>query len=552
MTKRIFRAIFLVALAVLLSCLVLIMGVLYSYFGQLKRTQLRDQSALAAQGVAGMGADYFKNLSAGDFRVTWIAADGTVLYDTQADPAKMENHANREEVKEALATGYGESSRFSSTLTEKMLYSAQRLPDGTVVRVSSSQYTLFSFLLLMLQPIAAVLILALALSGLLASRVSRQIVRPLNTLNLDEPLSNDTYEELSPLLTRIERQHRQIDVQLAELRQRQEEFSVVTNNMGEGLTLLNTSGTILSINRAAARLFGAGENAAGRDILTVNRSLALQELLDKAREGEHGEAVLELAGGSYQMTANPVMNNGAVGGIVLLLFDVTERSRAEEMRREFTANVSHELKTPLHSISGCAEIMKNGLVRPEDMPQFISQIYTEAQRLIVLVDDIIRLSRLDESSGEDLPREPVSLLAAAQEAAERLSTCADARKIALSVTGDEGVISGVPRLVGEIVYNLADNAIKYNRDGGRVDIAVSDGPDAVSLTVADTGIGIPKEHQDRIFERFYRVDKSHSKEIGGTGLGLSIVKHAAILLGASIAVDSTPGRGTAITVRFPK
>jgi len=552
MTKRIFRSIFLVALAVLLACLALIMGVLYDYFGSLRKTQLSDQTVLAAQGIEGMGKDYFTGLSSGNFRVTWIAADGTVLNDTQADPAAMENHLDRVEVQQALKSGFGESSHFSKTLLVKMLYAARRLPDGTIVRVSTSQYAPLSFLVLMLQPIAAMLILALVLSGLLASRVSKQIVRPLNALNLDDPLSNDTYDELSPLLTRIERQHRQINEQVGELHRRQEEFSVVTGSMSEGLTVLNGAGTILSMNAAACRLLGTDDSAVGRDILTVNRSLALQELLQRAQTGERGETLIDLSGGHYQVTASPVVNEGRVSGIVLLIFDITERARAEEMRREFTANVSHELKTPLHSISGCAEIIKNGLVKPEDLPQFIDQIYAEAQRLIVLVDDIIRLSRLDESNSRELPREDVALLFCAQEVAQRLDAYAATRGITLSVTGDSVVIPAVPRLVNEILYNLTDNAIKYNRDGGRVDIHVASQPDAAVLTVRDNGIGISKEHQSRIFERFYRVDKSHSKEIGGTGLGLSIVKHSAMLLGASIEVDSTPGKGTAITVRFPK
>lgn len=551
MTKRIFRSIFLVALAVLLSCLVLILGVLYGYFTNLHQAQLRDQTTLAAQGVGGLGTDYFSSLPNGDFRITWIASDGSVLYDTDAKAATMENHLNRTEVQEALQNGHGESTRYSHTLMEKMLYSTQLLPDGTVVRVSMSQDTALSFLLRMLQPIIAVLLLALVLSGLLAARVSKQIVRPLNALNLDDPLSNDTYEELSPLLTRIEHQHRQIDEQLAELHRRQEEFSVITDSMSEGLTLLNAGGTILSMNKSAARLFGADETAVGKDILTVNRSLPLQELLQQALRGARAETALDLPGGKYQMTASPVMNSGSADGIVLLIFEITERSRAEQMRREFTANVSHELKTPLHSISGCAEIMKNGLVKPADMPQFIDQIYNEAQRLIVLVDDIIRLSRLDEGTEENLPKESVHLLASAQEVAARLTSYAASRRITLSVSGDDAVISGIPQLVGEILYNLADNAIKYNREGGKVEITVTGRPHDVLLSVSDTGIGIPKEHQNRIFERFYRVDKSHSKEIGGTGLGLSIVKHAAMLHGASIEVKSAPGKGTCVTVRFP-
>ena len=551
MTKRIFRSIFLVAFVVLLACTVLIMSVLYGYFNDIQHEQIKVQTDLVAKGVANQGEAYLDAVKTDQYRITWIDSDGTVLYDTDAKAELMENHLNREEVQEAMQDGYGESDHYSNTMMTKMLYTAESLPDGTVIRVSTAQYSMLSFTVLMLQPIVAMLLVAAVLSGFLASRLSKKIVKPINELNLDDPLNNDTYEEIAPLLGRIERQHRQINSQIKELQRKQDEFNAVTSSMSEGLALLNAGGVILSINQSAARLLGTDQSAVGRDMLTVNRSLIVQDLLIKAQSGKHAEAVLEDGDSEYQLVASPVLSDGQVSGVVLLIFDITEKSRAEQMRREFTANVSHELKTPLHSISGCAEIMKNGLVKEADMPQFIDQIYNEAQRLITLVDDIIRLSRLDEGA-DDMPRERIDLLNCAQEVVDRLKSYAEGQHVTLCCQGDHAALAAVPRLISEIIYNLCDNGIKYNVDGGSVTVTVSEKPHEVTLQVQDTGIGIAKEHQNRVFERFYRVDKSHSKEIGGTGLGLSIVKHAALVHGATVELDSTPGHGTTVTVRFPK
>ena len=550
MTKRIFRSIFLVALAVLLVCTVLIMSILYGYFNDEQHAQLRAQTDLAAQAVDALGETYLSQVRTDGYRLTWIAADGTVLYDTDANAGRMENHLNREEVQEALRSGYGSSEHYSDTLMTRMLYAAEVLSDGTIIRVSAEQQSMVSFIVRMLVPLIVMLAAAALLSGLLASRLSRRIVKPLNELDLDHPLENDTYEEIAPLLGRIEHQHREIENQMAQLQQKQDEFSAVTSSMSEGLALLNAGGVVLSINQSAARLLGTDQSAVGRDILTVNRSLTVQDLLLKAQSGEHAEATLPDGDSEYQLVASPVLSGGQVSGVVLLIFDITEKSRAEQLRREFSANVSHELKTPLHSISGCAEIIKNGLVKEKDLPQFIDQIYNEAQRLITLVDDIIRLSSLDEGA-EDVPREPVNLLSAARDVTDRLSAYAAQQQVTVSCSGDEAVIQAIPRLVGEIVYNLCDNGIKYNVPGGRVDVTVAQKPHESVLQVRDTGIGIPKEHQNRVFERFYRVDKSHSKEIGGTGLGLSIVKHAALALGGTVELDSAPGKGTVVTVHFP-
>lgn len=551
MTKRIFRAILIVAAAVLAACLIIIMGVLYEYFTGLSETQLRTQTSLIARAVENEGGAYFDGLNAGEYRITWIDPDGTVLLDTQSDAAAMESHADREEFIEAVETGTGESSRYSATLTERMLYCARRLSDGSVVRVASSQNSILTLVLGMLQPILIVLVIAIVLSAVLASRLAKRIVKPLNELDLDTPLENDAYEELSPLLTRIERQHRQIEAQMAELRRRQEEWDVVAGSMNEGIVLLNERNAVLGINKSAMLLLGTDRACIGRDFLTVCRRLDIQGLLGRSAAGEKSELVAELVGREYQIDASPVMSGGEVKGAALLFFDVTDKARAEQMRREFTANVSHELKTPLHTISGSAEIMKNGLVEPEDMPRFIDRIYTESQRMITLVDDVIRLSGLDEGAG-DMPRETLSLKALAEDAAKRLAPQAGVKRVTLTVEGGSGELSGVAPLVAELVYNLCDNAIKYNRDGGSVDVRIEDTPDEAVLTVADTGIGIPPESQDRVFERFYRVDKSHSKEIGGTGLGLSIVKHVARMHGARLELRSELGKGTTITVGFPK
>lgn len=549
MTKRIFRSIFLVAFAVLLACLLLIMGVLYEYFTTMQRSTLAAQAALAAQGVQNEGLAYFNGLEDSTYRLTWVQSDGSVLYDSSADETAMENHAGREEIQEALRTGTGESERISATLAEKTLYRAVRLSDGSVLRVGVTQYTVVTLLLGMLQPILIVLLVAIVLSVILAKRASKQITEPLNTLDLDQPLENETYEELSPVLTRIARQHRQIDSQLAELRQKQDEFAAITGSMSEGLILLDNQSTILSINPAAARLFGTDDVCIGQNILTVNRHIVLQKLITDARLGTRGETVVALAGGEYQIDASPVLSNEKIVGVCILAFDVTEKAQAEQMRREFSANVSHELKTPLQAIMGAAELIENGLVKQEDLPRFVGHIHSEASRLVTLIDDIIRLSQLDE--GGTFPVETVDLTALAREVTDTLSSAAAAKNVTVTVQGTSTQMRGVRRLLYEIAYNLCDNAIKYNVDGGSVIVSVSRESDGVRFSVSDTGIGIPPEAQSRIFERFYRVDKSHSKESGGTGLGLSIVKHAAQHHRADIHVDSAVGKGTTIQVCFP-
>ena len=549
MTKKIFQSILLVAGCVLLASLLIIMGFLYDYFGGVEENQLRNELSLAAAAVEDGGTDYLSRLTADRCRLTWIAADGSVLYDTRTDAESLENHASRAEVSQALTTGTGESTRYSSTLMEKTMYYAQRLDDGTVLRISISRATVGMIAVGMIQPLLIVLIVALILSGLLARRLSRRIVDPLNSLDLEHPLDNDAYEELSPLLKRIHRQHVEIQTQLRELREKTDEFTQITGSMREGLILLDEHGSILSINAAAQMLFGADAQCVGRDFLTVERSHEISAAIQAAVTDGHSEVRAERAGRVYQFDISRITSNGKLLGTVILAFDITEQEFAERNRREFTANVSHELKTPLQGIIGSAELIENGMVRPDDLPRFVGHIHAEAARLVTLIDDIIRLSQLDE--GDAMPTEPVDLLAVSQEAAENLHDAAAARDVTVSVTGQPSVIPGVRRLLYEVVYNLCDNAIKYNRGGGRVDVTVAADAGGSSITVADTGIGIAPEHQSRVFERFYRVDKSHSKASGGTGLGLSIVKHAVQYHHGRIELESTPGTGTTIRVVFP-
>lgn len=549
MTKRIFRATLLVGVAVLIASLALVMGVLYSYFGRVQESQLRDELSLAAVGVEKNGTDYLAELQSDQYRITWLRADGVVMYDTQVDAETMENHAQRQEVRQALATGEGESSRYSSTLLQKTVYYAKLLPDGTVLRLSAVRVTAGVLVLNMLQPILLVLAAALILSGVLAGRLARRITEPLNRLDLEHPLENDTYEELAPLLRRMEHQRRQIDQQIGELRQRSEEFDQITGSMNEGLVLLDEVGAILSINPAARRLLDADEDCVGQDFLTVDRDVTMSDALRQAAEQGHSEFRGERNGREYQFDVTRIQTEGRTAGTVLLVFDVTERAFAERNRREFTANVSHELKTPLQGIIGSAELLENGMVKQEDVPRFVGHIRAEAQRLVTLIGDIIRLSQLDE--GEAMPTEPVELLAVAREAAENLRSAAEAKHVTVDVTGQPATISGVRRLLYEIVFNLCDNAIKYNNEGGRVEVEVAREGGSAAVTVRDTGIGIPPEHQSRVFERFYRVDKSHSKASGGTGLGLSIVKHAVQYHHGTIQLKSEVGKGSEIRVTFP-
>ena len=550
MTKRIFNSVFLTAITVLLASAVLIIGSLYGYFSVVQKQQLRSETILAAKGAEDEGISYFTDLDTSAFRVTWIAADGRVIYDSGTDSGEMENHIDREEIKEALENGAGESERYSATMLEHLLYCARRLKDGSVIRLSVTQSSVLHLALGMLQPIIFIFLAAGIISYLMASRLSKRIVKPLNELDLDNPAENEDYDEISPLLRHIEAQKKQILSQKRELELKKQEFETVTDNMNEGLLLLDKEGRVITLNPAAARILETDKGCIGKDILIVNRSPEMQELLREAEKGSRAERIIEIGEGKYQLDSSPVSSEKGAAGTVLLIFDVTEREKAEQLRREFTANVSHELKTPLHSISGCAELINNDMVKPEDLKRFSGQIYSEAQRMISLVEDIIRLSRLDEGA-QDLKREDTDLLEIAKTAVNSLTAKAEKAEVSLEISGESAVINGIPQLLSAVATNLCDNAIKYNRKGGRVLVTVEKNEDYAVLTVKDSGIGIPPEHISRIFERFYRVDKSRSKEAGGTGLGLSIVKHAAKLHNAEISVDSKVGEGTEISVKFP-
>lgn len=550
MNKRIFRSILLVAGVVLLASFLIILDCLYGYFENLQEGQLRDELSLAVSAVEEEGESYLSRLKPESYRLTWVGEDGGVLYDTQADAGQMENHKDRTEIQDALKLGQGQSSRYSSTLMEKTLYFAHRMKDGSVLRISVSRATAWRLVLGMLQPVLMVLAAALLLSGLLAGRLSKKIVEPLNHLDLEHPLDNECYEEISPLLNRINRQHEEIQQQLRVMRQRTDEFNQIIGNMQEGLVLLDEKEIVLSINAAALKLFGAEEGCVGRSFLTVDRSHEVGQAIQQSLSDGHAEIRCHRGGRVYQFDLSRIASDGRVVGAVLLAFDITEQEYAERNRREFTANVSHELKTPLQGILGSAELIEKGMVQPEDVPHFIGQIRTEATRMVTLIGDIIRLSQLDE--GDEMLREKVELFALAEEVTDSLKDEAAKKKVTLVVEGQAASIEGVRRLLYEIFYNLCDNAIKYNVPGGSVHFFVDSNEKSAVVKVADTGIGIPAEDQSRVFERFYRVDKSHSKASGGTGLGLSIVKHAVQYHHGTIELKSEPGKGTEITCVFPK
>ena len=550
MTKKIFQSIIIVAATVLLASLTIILGVFYEYFGNIQKGQLTDELNLASVSVIKDGVDYLEQLQSDHYRLTWIDTDGTVLYDTETGNEKLENHKDRAEVKTAFEKGIGESTRYSATLMEKTRYYAKRLEDGTVLRISAKYATTGLLVLGILQPIIFIIIGALILSGVLASRLSKRIVEPLNNLDLERPLENETYEEISPLLNRINRQSGEISKQLRRLEEKTDEFNQITESMKEGLVLLDNKGIVLSINPAARNIFGSdSQGAVGHDFLRLDRSRTLSAAIEKTFEEGHSEIRVERMGREYQLDISRIESAGKVLGAVMLAFDITEQEYAERNRREFTANVSHELKTPLQGIIGSADLIETGMVKPEDMPRFIGHIRKEATRLVALIEDIIRLSQLDE--GNELPCEEFDLMDIAEEVGQNLESAAGARDITLSLSGRNAIMYGVRRLMYEIVYNLCDNAIKYNLPGGKVEIMVDRKDEEAVLCVKDNGIGIAPEHQDRVFERFYRVDKSHSKSSGGTGLGLSIVKHAVQYHHGKLELKSEIGKGTEITVHFP-
>ena len=553
MTKRIFLSTITVVVSVLLLSLALITGVLYEHFQKIQMDQLEVTEEFVEQGITLDGMDYLKNLNANDCRITWIAADGTVLYDNRFDASQMENHKNREEVKQAMEGSAGTSFRQSTTVSERTMYYAKRMQDHTVLRLSVSQSSVLFLLGGMLSPICFILLAACILSGVLSYRVSKKIVHPLSELDLKHPEQVETYDELSPFLQRIAAQNREIEHRVRELKKQQQEFSMITENMSEGLFVVDRNYQILSYNKSAVQIFGIENEPIGQNLLAVNRSQAFREAVDSAFQGRHTQKNLTLNGRVYQIIANSVCSPDSeqeLVGAVLLVLDITEKEEQERYRREFTANVSHELKTPLTSISGIAEIIRNGIVRPEDIPHFAGKIYDESQRLITLIGDIIKLSQLDEDQ-VPLERESVDLLEISRDVVQQLSSVAKKNGVSLVAGGTHGSVYGVRQVLSEMVYNLFENAVKYNQKCGRVSVDVKQSDAAITLTVKDTGIGIPKAEQNRVFERFYRVDKSHSKAVGGTGLGLSIVKHGAALHHAAIELNSEVGEGTEIKLIFP-
>ncbi|MCJ7859883.1 ATP-binding protein [Blautia sp. NSJ-157] len=531
--------------------LAFVVGILYHYFQGQLMGELKKEAVYISRGVESAGTDYLKKLNDEESRITYVDESGKVIYDNEADVESMDNHGHRKEIREAEINGEGADERMSSTLSEKTMYYAVRLENGNVLRVSSNQASVWMLLLQLLPSFVAVLILMLLLSGVFASRLSGKVVEPLNGLDLEHPDENDVYDEVQPLLSKIGRQSRQIRLQLEAARRQQKEFSIITENMQEGLLVIDRYTMVLSVNSSVGKLLKVKEIKTGESVYLLNRTEEFRGVVGQVLEGKHENKILRLGGSEIQVIANPVTRENKTEGAVILLVDVTEKVEREQLRREFSANVSHELKTPLTSISGFAEIMQDGFVKDEDVKVFAGRIYKEAQRLIRLVGDVIRISRLDEG-GLPYQWEKLDLYSLTHDIFSTLHEAAEKQEVHMYMEGGSTVLDTVPMIMEEVLYNVCDNAVKYNRRGGEVFVRLKDGEDAVRVNVRDTGIGIPKEDQERIFERFYRVDKSHSREIGGTGLGLSIVKHGVKTLNGRLWLNSEPGQGTEIIMEFPK
>ena len=552
MRKKIFKNMCLLALVTILLSSLLVTIVYYANSDARMKSEVREETRFVRGAVELSGQDYLATVENTANRITLIDTDGTVLYDNQADPATMENHSDREEFQEASTAGAGEATRISDTIAEQTFYYAVKLQNGQVLRVAATTDSVFAAVLAVLPWILGVEVLVAVCTVLFSNFLIKKIVAPINRLDLDHPADNEIYDELSPLLGKISRQNEVIAQQMKSLREKQEEFTSITENMSEGFLVLDNNTDILSYNTSALRLLGAETVPAESHVsaLALNRSAGFRSAVDGALAGKRSEQLVRQGGRCCQVMANPVLRDGEVEGAVVVILDITEREERENLRREFTANVSHELKTPLTSISGFAEIIKNGIVKPEDIPRFAGNIYEESQRLVTLVDDILNLSRLDEADVQ-LEREDFDLSSLARDVAGRLKASAKKNGVVITVIGDKAEINGVKSIVDEMVFNLVDNAVKYNKQNGRVTVTVDSSSDGTALTVTDTGIGIPQADVDRVFERFYRVDKSHSKEIGGTGLGLSIVKHGAAFHNAKVSLQSTEGEGTTVRLVFP-
>lgn len=551
MKKKIFLYIFGTAFFTMLVALSLMLGVTYQRVNMDKMNQLTAQTQYVAKAVESEGISYFDNLESEDYRLTYIDKKGKVLYDSEKDIHTMENHSDRQEFIDAQKYGVGRIERQSTTMLDKEIYVAQKLENGNVVRISTSMDTTMAFLWLLTKPLLFFFIVVIAIALGIAISLSKRLIAPLNEIDLDHPLDNDTYEELAPFLGRIHQQHKEITTQKEQLNQQHKEFLTVVDNMQEGIVLLNTAGAVLSMNKSAQILLDATTEDIGKNILVIYRHLAIQQLLEAPLENRSHDAIADIHGRQYILHINPVLSEGAVQGWVLLFIDSTEKMEAEMLRKEFSANVSHELKTPLHSISGCAELLMNDIVKEEDRKQFIQQIYQEAIHMNTLIDNIIKISKLDEDIETELITD-VSLEMLVHQVFQQLSEKAALQEITCTSHGSTSTIKGIHSMLYELVFNLCDNAVKYNHFQGKVDVFLSEDDDSVILTVKDTGIGIPKAQQERVFERFYRADKSRSRTIEGSGLGLSIVKHIAQKHNATITLESDGHTGTTISICFPK
>ena len=550
MVNKIFRSNFFTSMLILLMSFCLIFGVLFSYFEAQMFTELESEAGYISYAVKKDGIDFINNFNERGKRITWVSSDGTVLADTEAVAEELKNHADRKEIADALKNGKGTSSRYSDTLMQKTLYYAEKLDDGTILRVSTTQNSVVIILLGLLQPLIIIIVIALIISIFLSYRLSKAIIKPINELDLDNPAANETYEELTPLLKKMSAQKKTIDKQIKEAEQKQEEFKLITENMSEGLLVIDKDSNVLSYNQAAVRLLEITDAKSG-SVLAFNRSKGFRSVVEKALSGERAENDITHDENTYNLIANPVYQNKKIIGAVIVIIDITESVKREQLRQEFTSNVSHELKTPLTSISGFAEMMKSGGTPDETVKDFSTSIYEEAQRLITLVSDIMKISELDEGV-VPVEKERVDLYELSKDIVKRLTPIADKRNITFNIIGDTAKVYGARKILDEMIYNLCDNAIKYNKESGTVDVIVNQANGKTSVTVRDTGIGIPQNEQSRVFERFYRVDKSHSKLVGGTGLGLAIVKHGAAYHDAEVSLESTEGKGTSVTITFEK
>ncbi len=549
MSKKIYRSIIAVSMVVLVVGLIITNSFLYDYFNKSQVSRLKDELSLVQAGVENMGEEYLNELDSSIFRFTLISPNGEVLYDSVSDTDEMDNHSSRDEILQAFETGSGSSARYSSTLTQRTFYEAVLLSSGNVLRISATQVTIGTLIMGMAPAICAIVLTSIVIAMLLSQKIASSIVNPLENLDLDDPENNeDTYEELTPVLSRLNRQHNQILRQMREQKQKSDEFELVTSSMKEGLVLLDKKGMVISINNAARELFKVKDEIKGQNFLIVDRSSDMNNAVCKALSGEHSDFLKQIADREYQVLITPTESEGEIIGAVILCIDVSEAMLSQRSREEFTANVSHELKTPLQSIIGSAELLQSGLVKADDTVKFVDNIRSEALRLVELINDIIRLSELDEN--KEQMKEPVDLCEVVNDVVASLGIHSEKNNVSISVSGEKCVAYGVKRYFYETIYNLCDNAIRYNRQFGKVEITLKKENGNAIIVISDTGIGIPLEDQPRVFERFYRVDKSHSKSTGGTGLGLSIVKHAVICNGGTINLESREGEGTNITLTF--